>query len=98
MRMEHISNHELLKSYIRQNYANGRVIVVDMNGGDSASEDATLYSDLKRLGVLPDTFIIPGWFIFETTSAVCMKLMRDYHKSSHAIFVFENGELIDENR
>ncbi len=91
-----ISELDLLRDYVSRNFPNGMYAAINFYEGDSIQEFETLLADVRSY-VGDDFAPLVGWNIFHISAELKQKLMYDYHKGGMRIYIFSDGELIDEN-
>lgn len=91
-----ISELDLLRDFVSKNFPHGMYAAINFYEGDSVQEFETLLADVRSF-VGADFAPLVGWNIFPVSAELKQKLMFDYHKGSMRIYIFSDGELIDEN-
>ena len=103
VRMENITHRELLTAYIqarypRQNHAN-RVVAIVIDEIEFDSEREGLLNTLEDCGVpAGGLFMHPGLLIVEMPTGPAMHLCNQFQKAGFTILVYQDGEVVHENR
>lgn len=99
MKMEVIGWHELLTSYIKQQYADKDVLVIFQDDAVSEGEYDTLMQELETAGFAPPhQFRGSGYLIIEMREMMAKQLINQHHKGFIRMELFRNGECVHENR
>lgn len=99
MKMEQISIHNLLTSYVMQHYANTDVLVIYQNDIESQEEYKTLLGDLDNMGFLPPkNYLRLGFLFIEMPYILAKNLINDHNKGAVRMELFSNGICIHETR
>lgn len=101
--MESINEHDLMKAYIKANYKDTSVLVIDMRDCDSDGEVETLKADLNCMGYLPPmNMFLLNYIIIEMQPGLAKRIINMYEinmyeKSSIFMELFEQGKPTHEN-
>lgn len=103
VRMENITDRELLTAYIRARYPqqdNTRAVcVIYLDEIEDESTMNMLMETLEECGVRPSGYFThPGKLILEMPSGLATQLCNKMHKESFTILVYKDVILINENR
>lgn len=103
VRMENISNRELLTAYIQSRYPkqnNSRyVCVIALDEIEFDGEMDAVKEALAEAGVLPQGYFLhPGNLIIEMPAGLAMQICNKFQKNGFTILVYKDGEIIHENR
>ena len=95
-RSEVVSDLKLLQAYMAVTYPSGLFAVQEFLECDSWEVNNQLFAAYMEAGF--KIKLIPGYTIVEIDQEFKNKLMCDFNKSGVDIWVFRDGELIDETR
>ena len=103
VRMENITNRELLTAYIRMRYPqqdNSRTVcVIMLDEVEFEGEMDLLKEAMEEYQVLPQGyFMLPGNLIIEMPAGLARSLCNKFQKASFTILLYQDGEIIHENR
>ncbi len=103
VRMENITDRELLTAYIRARYpqqdSTRAVCVIFLDEIEDESKMNTLMEAMEACGVRPSGYFVhPGKLILEMPYGLATQLCNKMHKESFTILVYKDGVLINENR
>ena len=103
VRMENITNRELLSAYIAQRYpqqsANNAVCVISLDEIEFEGEFEMLKQELAKADVLPSGYFLhPGNLIIEMPAGLANKLCNEFSKAGFTILIYQNGEIVHENQ
>ncbi len=99
MKMDHITNRELLSAYLKQNYTDKSVLVIYTSDMDSPEEFETLVNELDEIGYMPPkNYRLPDYLIIEMPDLVARTLVNKHNKGFIRMEIWINGVCTDENR
>lgn len=106
MRIEHITERQLLQEYLATAYQGRDVLVVHMDefidtvGGENSETCGTFMETLMGLlgGELPTAFQLAGYLIIEMSESSARMLMNPCHGAPFRLEIYKNGEFFDWNR
>ena len=99
MKMECITEHELLTAYMGQHYADKDALVIFQEDADSWDELQTVLKELDDVGFLPPKAYGPcGILIIEMPYGFAQKLINDHNKGFVRMELFSNGVCVHENQ
>lgn len=103
VRMENITDRELLTAYIQMRYpkqdSSRNVCVIMLDEVEFDGEMDLLKEAMEERGVLPQgLFMHPGNLIIEMPAVLARHLCNQFQKASFTILLYQNGEIIHENR
>lgn len=103
VKMENITNRELLTAYIQMRYPKQNssmdVVAIALDEIEFDGEMENLTKALQESGVpAGGYFMHPGNLIIEMPAGLAMRLCNQFQKAGFTILVYRNGEIIHENR
>lgn len=103
VKMENITNRELLTAYIQMRYpkqdSTRYIVAIDISDIEFESELKALTAALEESGVpAGGYFMHPGNLIIEMPAGLATQLCNRFQKAGFTILVYNNGEIIHENR
>lgn len=103
VRMENITDRELLTAYIQMRYPKQdftrSVCVIMLDEIEFEGEFENLKAAMEEAGVLPQGYFLhPGNLIIEMPSGLATQLCNKFQKEGFTILVYKDGEIIHENR
>ena len=103
VRMENITDRELLTAYIRMRYpkqdGSRYVVAIALDEIEFDGEWEKLVAALQESGVpAGGYFMHPGNLIVEMPAGLATQLCNRFQKEGFTILVYSNGEIIHENR
>lgn len=103
VRMENITNRELLTAYIRMRYPkqdNSQAVCVIMLDEVECEDKMNMLKDaMEESRVLPQGyFMLPGNLIIEMPAGLAISLCNKFKKAGFTILVYRDGNIIHENK
>ena len=97
MKIEHITEQELLRAYLQTNYSQA-ALVFDALPDTENETYQNLLDQLAETGFLPPAAMrVFGWIIIEMPAEMAITFCNKFPKAGFPIYAYLNGEIIAEN-
>ena len=99
MKLEHITIDDMLRSYLKSNFADRYTLVIyPFNWCDSEAEIEAIEQDLSEFGFSPPkSYCLNGFWIIEMPMQVAIEIINRHSKGTLAMRCYCGDECIHEN-
>lgn len=99
MKLEHVTINDILRSYLKSNFANRNTLVIwPLSFCDSEAEVETIEQDLFEFGYLPPkSYFRNGFWIIEMPTHTACEIINRHSKGTLAIRCYCGDERLHEN-
>ena len=99
MKLEHVTIDDMLRSYLKSNFANCNTLVIwPLSMCDSEAEVKTIKQDLFEFGYLPPkSYCRNGFWIIEMPTHTAFEIINRHSKGTLAMRCYCGDECLHEN-
>lgn len=99
MKLEHVTIDDMLRSYLKSNFANRNTLVIwPLSMCDSEAEVETIKQDLFEFGYLPPkSYCRNGFWIIEMPTHTAFEIINRHSKGTLAMRCYCGDECLHEN-
>lgn len=99
MKLEHVTIDDMLRSYLKSNFANRNTLVIwPLSWCDSEAEVETIKQDLFEFGYLPPkSYCRNGFWIIEMPTHTAFEIINRHSKGTLAMRCYCGDEYLHEN-
>lgn len=99
MKLEHVTIDDMLRSYLKSNFANRNTLVIwPLSWCDSEAEVETIKQDLFEFGYLPPkSYCRNGFWIIEMPTHTAFEIINRHSKGTLAMRCYCGDECLHEN-